>query len=62
MDNQTFLSLYGVIDQNIKRALKNGSIKESEADDLSQWALTRLYQIQYNSKLKNAIKTRKILK
>jgi len=62
MTNLTMVRLYSVIDKNLKNALKSGSITEEEYDKTAKNALIKIYQIQNNSKLINAIKTYKILK
>lgn len=61
MTNLTMVRLYNVIDKNLKNALKTGSITQEEYDKISKNALIRIYQIQNNSKLINAIKTYRIL-
>lgn len=62
MTNKTMIHLYNVIDKNIKNACNAGDINEEQADKTARWALIRIYQIQNNSKLINAIKTYKELK
>ena len=62
MTNLTMVRLYNVIDKNLRNALKSGLITEEEYDKTAKNALIRIYQIQNNSKLINAIKTYKILK
>ena len=61
MSNLTMVKLYNVIDKNINNAKKNGLISEEQSNEIAHWALIRIYQIQNNSKLINAIKTYKIL-
>lgn len=62
MSNNTMVRLYNVIEKNIRTALENNSITEEQYNETARWALVRIYQIQNNSKLINAIKTYKILK
>lgn len=62
MDNKTLLKLFHVITKNIESAQKNGSISQEYSNKLAKTALVRIYEIQNNSKLINAIKTRDILK
>ena len=61
MSNLTMVKLYSVIDKNIKNAYNNGDISEIQAAEISKWSLIRIYQIQNNSKLINAIKTYNVL-
>ena len=62
MTNNTMIRLYNVIDKNLKSAYESGSITKEQYDKDARNALIRIYQIQNNSKLINAIKTYKILK
>lgn len=62
MSNKTLIKLYNVIDKNLKNARDTGSITEEQYDKTAKSALVRIYQLQNNSKLINAIKTYKILK
>lgn len=62
MDNKTLINVYNVINKNITLAKSNNSITELESLKLSKLALLRIYEIQNNSKLINAIKTYKTLK
>lgn len=61
MDNKTLISMYNVIDKNIELAKTDESITDIESKKLAKWALIRIYEIQNNSKLINAIKTYKTL-
>ena len=61
MSNYTMVKLYNVIDKNIRSAIGTGSITEEQYNETARWALTRIYDIQNNSKLINAIKTYKVL-
>ena len=61
MSNKTLIRLYNVIDDNIKEAQKSGSISKEESEEVSRWALIRIYQIQNNSSFINAVKTLKVL-
>ena len=62
MSDLTLIKLYNVIDKNLKNAMKTGSISEELYYKTAKQTLIRIYQIQNNSKLINAIKTYKILK
>lgn len=62
MSNKTLVRIYNAVDKNIHIASKNGLVNEHLANEASRWALIRIYQIQNNSKLINAIKTYKVLK
>lgn len=62
MTNNTMIRLYNVIDKNLRSAYESGSITKEQYDKDAKSALIRIYQIQNNSKLINAIKTYKILK
>ena len=62
MSDLTLIKLYNVIDKNLKNAMKTGSISEEQYYKTAKQTLIRIYQIQNNSKLINAIKTYKILK
>lgn len=61
MSNTTMIHLYNVIDKNIRAALDNNSITKEQYNETAHWALVRIYQIQNNSTLINAIKTYKVL-
>ena len=62
MSDLTLIKLYNVIDKNLKNAMKTGCISEEQYYKTAKQTLIRIYQIQNNSKLINAIKTYKILK
>ncbi len=62
MSNLTMIKLYNVIDKNLSAARDIGSISDEQYNKVARSALIRIYQIQNNSKLINAIKTYKILK
>ena len=62
MDNKTLIKIYNVIDKNIKYCCKEGKISEADSKKIAKWALIKIYQIQNNSKLINAVKTYNILK
>ena len=59
MSNNTLVRLYNIIDKNIEASRKAGAISEEQKNEISKWALVRIYQIQNNSKFINAIKTSK---
>ena len=62
MDNKTLVKVYNVLYKNIKDAQEAGDFTEMDAKKHALWALVRIYEIQNNSKLINAIKTYRILK
>jgi len=58
LDNKTMLGIYNTIDKNLKSSEKAGKISDIEAQETAEWALARIYTIQNNQKLKNAVKLR----
>lgn len=62
MDNKTLINVFNVIDKNIKQLQNEGKFTEAESKKHAKYALIRIYQIQNNSKLINAIKTYNELK
>ena len=62
MDNKTLIKIYNIIYKNIKQDQAEGNISEADGKKIAKWALIRIYQIQNNSKLINAIKTYNTLK
>ena len=62
MDNQTLVKVYDVINKHIKKSELQGLYSDAERKETAIWALGRIYEIQNNSKLINAIKTYKTLK
>ena len=62
MDNKTFVRVYDIIDKHIKLNEVEGRISTADSKKIALYALTRIYEIQQNSKLINAIKTYKVLK
>jgi hypothetical protein len=62
MDNKTLIKVFNVINKNIKQKTLEGNISEAESEKLAKWALIKIYKIQNNSKLINAIKTYNVLK
>lgn len=61
MDNNTMIRLYNVVDKHIKSSEKAGYISFADSEKIGKWALIKIYQLQNNSKLINAIKTYKVL-
>jgi len=51
MDNQMFVNMFGIIAKRIDEAKTNNKISETDAVELSIWALQQLYVLQNNSKL-----------
>lgn len=62
MDNKTLIKIFQIINKNIKQSQSTGQLSDVRAKKLAKWALIRIYQIQNNSKLINAIKTYNVLK
>jgi hypothetical protein len=62
MDNKTLLKLYNTIDKHLSKEHEDGKISFDDRENASKWALIKLYHIQNNSKLINAIKTYRKLK
>lgn len=62
MDNKTLIKIFQVINKHIKIAEKNGDFDGVHSKKLAKWALIKIYKIQNNSKLINAIKTYNVLK
>ena len=56
LDNNTMLGIYKVIDKNLKKSASAGQIDDVQSREAAQWALLKIYQIQNNSKLINAVK------
>lgn len=61
MDNKTLIKIYHIINKNIKNSIASGEMSDVHGKKIAKWALIRIYQIQNNSKLINAIKTYKTL-
>ena len=62
MDNKTLIKIYKIINKHIQESYANGDISDIDNKKLAKWALIRIYKIQNNSKLINAIKTYNELK
>ena len=62
MDNKTLIKIYNVIDKNLKASEQEGKITKEENLKAAKWALYRIYTIQNNNKLINAVKTYNILR
>ena len=61
LDNGTMLGIYNVVDKNLKAARASGKISDVQAQETAEWALARIYKIQNNQRLKNAVKLYKKL-
>ena len=61
MDNKTLINIYNVIDKRLFEDKQLGKINEIDYLETSEWALKKIYLIQNNSKLINAVKTYKEL-
>lgn len=62
MDNGTLLKIFKIINKHIEKSISEGKLTDANAKSIAKWALIRIYQIQNNSKLINALKTYKMLK
>ena len=62
LDNKTMVKIYNIIDKNIDAAYKAGDISEEDRQKIAKWTLVKIFRIQNNNKLINAIKTYKTLK
>ena len=62
MDNNTMYNLYNTVDNNLRRCEDCGLIDAQTNRQISEWALAKIYTIQNNSKLINAVKTYRKLK
>ncbi len=56
MNNKTLVTMYDIIDKNLKNAERSGNITEEDRERTAEWALVRIYEIQNNQKFKNALK------
>ncbi|MBQ8459163.1 hypothetical protein IJ541_03560 [bacterium] len=56
MDNKTLVHIYNVVDKHLDKAQKNRLIDTQSREETARWALVRIYQIQNNQRLRNAIK------
>ena len=56
MNNQTLVKMYDIVDKNLKNAARSGDISELDRERTAEWALVRIYAIQNNQKLRNAVK------
>lgn len=62
MNNNTLVRLFEVIDDNLTKNHKIGKISDAERDKVAKFSLVRIYEIQNNSKLLNALKAYNTLK
>ena len=62
MDNKTLVRVYDVINKHIKVNQDMGNFTEADSKKIALNALVRIYEIQNNSKLINAIKTYRVLR
>ena len=60
-DNNTLINIYNIIDRNLRQSFHSGMISETKSLETSEWALARIYEIQNNQRLLNAIKLKKTL-
>ena len=62
MDNNTMFAMYNVVDKHLKGCEAAGQIDAVHNRQVSEWALSKIYQIQNNSKLIHAVKVYNELK
>ena len=62
MDNKTLVKMFNVVTDNLENAQISGQITSDENAKIAKWTLVKIYEIQNNSKLLNAIKTYNVLK
>lgn len=56
LDNNTMVRMYNIIDKNLKIAQNNGQLDNAKMEETARWALVRIYEIQNNQRLINAVK------
>ena len=56
LDNNTMVRMYNIIDKNLKNAQNIGNMNVAKSEETARWALVRIYEIQNNQKLINAVK------
>ena len=54
MSNGQLVQIYDCVDNHLDLAKQNGQITDMQKEETAKWALMRIYQIQNNSKLRNA--------
>ncbi len=54
MSNGQLVQVYNCVDNHLDLAKQNGQITDIQKEETAKWALMRIYQIQNNSKLRNA--------
>lgn len=60
MKNQTLIELFNVINKNISTEKEKGSISQKEMNEILNESFIKLYKIQQNSKLINALKKQQL--
>lgn len=61
MNNNTLVTVYDIVDRNLKEAERKGDITELDRERTAEWALVRIYEIQNNQRFKNALRLKKEL-
>lgn|SRR5574344_1464706 len=56
MSNKTLVDIHNIINDSLDSAVNSGDITSSQANESSQWALERIYQIQNDSRVIRAAK------
>ena len=56
MDNNTMFLIYKTMDKHLKKCEQSGIIDSERNREISEWALAKIYKIQNNQKLRNAVK------
>lgn len=61
LDNNTLINIYNTIDKNLKISYDAGKVSETQALDIAEWALAKIYELQNNQRFHNAIKLKEEL-
>ena len=62
MNNGTISAVYSIIDKSIRKSAGAGYIRKTEAEKISKWALTRIYELQNNPQVVHAMDLYRSLK
>lgn len=61
LTNKNIVRIYEIINNNLKESVNSGKVSREDKDRVAEYALVRIYEIQNNQKLKNAIKLKREL-
>lgn len=61
LNNRTLVDVYSIVDKNLENAKAVGNLSQESKEQTAKWALVRIYEIQNNQKLKNAVKLKQKL-